>query len=309
MRIAHFSDLHLFSVEGVPLHRFLNKRLTGYANIRLSRGNVHRSAHVRAVAREIARQRADHVIISGDLTNLALEPEFELAREVIEKDLGLGADDVTIVPGNHDLYTRGALTSGRFAKYFADYLGSDLPELTTDLGVGRFPVVKLRGPAAIIGLSSAVPRLPFVAAGQLGNAQLAALERILRHPEVAKRTPVVAIHHPANSPYSKLKTLLEGLRDAAQLWSSVEHLSRAMIVHGHLHRRVQSIVQTAAGRIHHVGATSASLHHDAAERMAGFNVYVIADDGAVGEAEAHVLDADGETFSYRAVPVLGSEGS
>ena len=40
-----------------------------------------------------------------------------------------------------------------------------------------FPVVKLRGPAAFIGLSTALPRLPFVAAGRLGQAQLDELER------------------------------------------------------------------------------------------------------------------------------------
>ena len=33
MRIAHFSDLHLLSLAGVSPHRFLNKRLTGYANL------------------------------------------------------------------------------------------------------------------------------------------------------------------------------------------------------------------------------------------------------------------------------------
>jgi 3',5'-cyclic AMP phosphodiesterase CpdA len=302
MRIAHISDLHLFSIEGVPLRRFLNKRITGYANLKLSRGQVHRSAYVRTLAREIARQRADHVIISGDLTNLALEPEFELARAVIENDLGLGPDDVSIVPGNHDLYTRGSVSSGRFARYFADYLRSDLPELAVQLGAGPFPVVKLRGPAAIIGLSSAVPRLPFVAAGRIGRSQEEALAHILEHPEVAKRTPVIALHHPADNPYPRLKGFLEGLRDAARLWSRVDHLSRALIVHGHLHRRVQSVVPTRAGQIHHVGATSASLHHAAEERMAGFNLYVIADDGTIGNVEAHVLDPDGSTFSPRAVP-------
>jgi hypothetical protein len=35
MRIAHFSDLHLLSLEGVPARRFLNKRFTGWVNLRL----------------------------------------------------------------------------------------------------------------------------------------------------------------------------------------------------------------------------------------------------------------------------------
>jgi 3',5'-cyclic AMP phosphodiesterase CpdA len=302
VRIAHFSDLHLLSLEGVGPGRFLNKRITGYANLRLKRGSIHRSAYVRAIAREIAASHVDHVVISGDLTNLALEPEFALAREVIEKDLGLPPADVTIVPGNHDLYTRGAESSRRFTTYFGDYMASDLPELTVDTPGGRFPVVKLRGPAAIIGLSSAVVRPPFVAAGELGKAQLDALARILAVDEVRKRTPVVALHHPAHNPRSRLKSLLEGLHDAALLWTSVSHLPAGMILHGHLHARVQRISPTATGKIHHVGATSASLHHGERAKMAGFNVYGIEADGTVGAIEARVLHPETSAFERESVP-------
>ena len=46
MRIAHFSDLHLLALDGVPSWRFLNKRLTGLANLRLKRASIHRSEYV-----------------------------------------------------------------------------------------------------------------------------------------------------------------------------------------------------------------------------------------------------------------------
>jgi 3',5'-cyclic AMP phosphodiesterase CpdA len=302
MRIAHFSDLHLLSLAGVPPWRFLNKRLTGYANLRLKRGHIHRSSYVRAIAQEIVRAKVDHVVITGDLTNLALEPEFELAKMLLRDDLGLHPDDVSIVPGNHDLYTRGASSSKRFSTYFAEYLRSDLPELAVDVGVGMFPYVKLRGPAAIIGLSSAVPRPPFVAAGKLGKKQLAALTQILRHPEVQKRTPVILLHHPAHNPRSQLKALLEGLHDATLLWTSVHDVARGMVLHGHLHKRIQRSLPTATGHMHAVGATSASLHHDSGAKMAGFNLYVIGDDGEIGPIEAHVFDPTRGTFQAGSVP-------
>jgi 3',5'-cyclic AMP phosphodiesterase CpdA len=293
MRIAHFSDLHLLSLEGVPWHRFLNKRATGYANLKLKRGSIHRSAYVREIAREIRRMRVDHVVVTGDLTNLALEPEFELAREVLEGELGLPPRDVTVVPGNHDVYTSGSRKARRFATYFADYLQSDLPELTVDLGVGSFPVVKLRGPAAIIGLCSAVPRLPFVAAGRLGTLQLKALEGILSHPEVARRTPVVAMHHPPHNPRSKLKSMLEGLSDAAMLWTTLESVPAAVLLHGHLHKRVRREDRRGSSKATTLGATSASLHHGSREKMAGFNLYQIGNDGTLGALEAHVLEPGG----------------
>jgi 3',5'-cyclic AMP phosphodiesterase CpdA len=303
MRIAHFSDLHLLSLAGVSPHRFLNKRLTGYANLRLKRGSIHRSAYVRAIAKDIHKSGVDHVVITGDITNLALEPEFELAREVIRDDLGLAPRDVSMVPGNHDLYTRGSQRDERFATYFADYIASDLPDLAVAVPAGPFPFVKLRGPVAIIGLSSAIPRLPFVAAGRLGKAQLGALARILAHDEVRSRTAVIALHHPIHNPASSLKSLLEGLDDAAALERLLAGVPRGLILHGHLHRRVQRELATPAGSLTSVGATSASLHHDDGARCAGYNLYEIDDSGAVIRLGAHVFEPARETFRVESIPV------
>jgi 3',5'-cyclic AMP phosphodiesterase CpdA len=303
VRIAHFSDLHVLALDGVPARRFLNKRLTGYANLRLKRGHKHHARHVAAIAREIARAKVDHVVITGDLTNLALETEFEAVRTLLEKELGLDPEQVSVVPGNHDLYTRGAQTSGRFAKYFGAYMTSDLPELGVDLGVGIFPFVRLRGCVAIIGLSSAVPRPPLVASGKLGRAQMDAFARILAHPDVADRTPVILLHHPAHNPLSKVKTLVEGLPDAALLWSAIKDAPRGLILHGHLHRRVHRMLPTASGSFHSVGATSASLEHEDGAKMAGFNLYEVDDtSGAITGVDARVLDLATDRFAHVSVP-------
>ena len=302
MRIAHFSDLHLLDLEGIPLRRFLNKRLTGYANLRLKRNRVHRASYVRAIAQEVASQGFDHVVITGDLTNLALESEYALAKEVIEHDLGLDPSHVTLVPGNHDLYTRGAQRTRRFFAYFGDYLKSDLPDLTTELATGAFPVVKLRGPAAFIALSSAVASLPLLAFGSLGQPQLEALSKVLQHPEVTCRTPVFALHHPALNPKSRLVTLLGGLRDAAHLQTALEQVSRGLVLHGHLHHRGVGHLVTQRGTLHVVGATSASLHHEKPSHMAGFNVYRMEQDGVLGAMEAHVYNPGDHRFHTVSLP-------
>jgi 3',5'-cyclic AMP phosphodiesterase CpdA len=301
MRIAHFSDLHLLSLEGVSMRRFLNKRFTGWANLRLKRGHIHKAAYVRAIAREIGKANVDHVVVTGDLTNLSLEPEFELARSVLRDDLGIGPERVTIVPGNHDLYTRGAMASRRFEHYFADWLKSDLPELAVDVGGGRFPIVKLREGVAIVALTSAVPRPPFVAAGELGQAQLEALARVLAHPEVARRTVVIALHHPVLHGWSRVKVHLEGLRDGPALASLLATQSRGLVLHGHLHRRVLRTMTTPGGAVQQVGATSASLHDEAAGRMAGFNIYEV-DARGVSRIEASVHDPASGTFTLEGIP-------
>ena len=302
MKIAHVSDLHLLALDGVSATRFVNKRATGWLNIRLKRGSIHRISYARAILRQIGLLGVDQVIITGDLTNLALESEFALARDVLEHDLGLDPSRVTVVPGNHDLYTRGSARSRRFERSFAPWLESDLPELATDVPGGRFPIVELRGAVAIVALSSAVPRLPLVAAGELGKEQLASLGRVLAHPEVTRRGLVLALHHPPlRSDESPLKRYFEGLRDAPELLDQLRTLSRGLILHGHLHRRVQRTVPST-GSVVQVGATSASLHHDAPDRMAGFNLYDIDEVGALTLACAHVYSPTTGEFHVRSVP-------
>jgi 3',5'-cyclic AMP phosphodiesterase CpdA len=306
MKIAHFSDLHLLDLAGVPFTRFLNKRLTGWVNLRLKRGSIHRAAYVDAIARAIAARRVDHVVVTGDLTNLALETEFGRARDLFERVLAMDPGQVTVVPGNHDLYTRGARESRRFERFMATWLKSDLPDLGVDVGAGRFPVVKLRGGAAFIGLSSAVPRPPLVAAGEIGDAQVDALRAVLAHPEVKQRLPIVALHHPPVHPWSRTKVHVEGLRDAAKLLRVLAELPRGVILHGHLHRRIQRELTTSAGKVRQIGATSASLHHGDADRMAAFNLYELDTDGsmrveALVYRPAESLLAEG-TFEVASVP-------
>jgi 3',5'-cyclic AMP phosphodiesterase CpdA len=300
MKIAHLSDLHCLALD-VPMSRFLNKRLTGWANIRLKRGSIHRTAYVHAIAREIGRRNVDHVVVTGDLTNLALDGEFELARDVLEHELGLPPSQVTIVPGNHDVYTRGALVTRRFERHFGPWLTSDLPELAVDTAGARLPIVKLRDKVAIVALSSAWPQPPMVAAGELGEEQRAALARVLAHPEVAKRTLVLALHHPALHAWSRTKAWLEGLRDAPELLALLASVPRGVLLHGHLHRREQRTITTREGKVLQVGATSASLHHDAPERMAGFNLYDI-DEHGLSRAEAVVFDPAKNTFTLDSIP-------
>jgi 3',5'-cyclic AMP phosphodiesterase CpdA len=302
MKIAHFSDLHLYSAAGVPAHRFLNKRLTGWANLRLRRGVRHRASYVRAIAREIARIAPDHVVVTGDLTNLALEPEFELAREVIEHDLGLDAARVTIVPGNHDRYTRGAAVSRRFEHYFAAWLETDLPALRAGPGAIWSPVVKLHDGVAIVGLSSAIPCLPFVASGEIGTEQLAALERVIAHPEVRDRALVLALHHPPVHAWPPGRAPLQALRDGPALVAALRPVRCALVLHGHLHRRIHRAWTTDEGSVEQIGATSASLHHQDPACMAGFNLYELGPSSRRAHVHARVYSPETGEFRVESVP-------
>ncbi len=293
-RIAHVSDLHVLSPRGFEWRRILfNKRVTGYVNLLLHRARVYRREYLEAVL-SAAAAWADHVVVTGDVTNLSLEREFEEARALVD---ALAREvEVTVVPGNHDVYLPSVQVKRRFLHHFGAFLQGDLPELACEVPVGAFPCVKLRGPVAFVALSSAVPRPPFVNSGRVGDPQLGALRRILAHPEVSRRTPVVLVHHPPVDDRIRLRVLRDGLVDLERLQAALAPLSRGLVLFGHLHVRLHRRLATAAGALDAFAASAAALDHPNPAVRAGFNAYTVGDDGALLATEAHVVAPDGCTM-------------
>jgi hypothetical protein len=112
---------------------------------------------------------------------------------------------------------------------------------------------------------------------------------------------VLLQHHPWHNK-GRLHLFLEGLWDARDEADALRHLARGLLLHGHQHRRVRREIATERGHIDAIGTTSASLIHESDERMAGFNVYEIDDDGALGRISSHRLDR-GEAFVEVPIPM------
>jgi 3',5'-cyclic AMP phosphodiesterase CpdA len=116
-RLAHISDLHVMSPDGVHWRElFFNKRIAGWANTRLRRGRVYRQSYLEAVLE--AASRADHLVVTGDVTNLGLEGEYREARRLLESRAG--GVEKSIVPGNHafprSVVAAGPSATGRFVR-------------------------------------------------------------------------------------------------------------------------------------------------------------------------------------------------
>jgi len=302
-RVAHVSDLHVLSPFGFEWRQvFFNKRITGYANLIRQRGRVYRREYLAMVLSAAAKQ-ADHLVVTGDITNLSLEHEFEEARKLL--DAAARTIEVTVVPGNHDVYLPSIQQKRRFWHHFGQFLRSDLPSFARDLQTGPFPCVKLRGAAAIIALSSAVPRPPFIASGRIGDEQLTALAELLVHPEVVRRMPMVLIHHPPVDRRCRLAQLRDGLIDSEQLRSILSRVSRGLVLFGHTHVRVRETIPTAAGALEAISASGAALDHRNPAVRAGFNRYSIGDDGRLASAEAFVVSQDAHSLERVALPVAG----
>ena len=167
--LAHLSDLHL-SARPRPLD-LLGKRGLGFINWHRGRKHVFRSEVLDAIARDLKSLDVDHTAVTGDLVNFSVTAEDGRARAWLET-LGPPAD-VTVIPGNHDIYVPQA------RRWPAEFWG---PYMQGDDGAspGTFPFLRRRGEIVLIALSSALPTAPFSATGQLGDQQLSALGRSTR---------------------------------------------------------------------------------------------------------------------------------
>lgn len=236
MRLFHISDLH-FQAD-VPVRRWATlgwRRLVAQAEYRLL-GRRERFADVSGTVQRLLAEatafHADHLLVSGDLTALALPEEFEAARQALAGWSGR----MTILPGNHDRYTPAAARAELFEQAFAAELRSDLPGFARE---GIYPLVKLVGQdAAIIGLSSArVPLMPGIAAGWVGKGQRQGLGELLAHPELKARSVFVACHHAPFRRDGRPDRPNHGLVDAAPLLAVLARGGAVGLGHGHIHQR------------------------------------------------------------------------
>ena len=238
MRFLHLSDVHVTqNYVSAPLRKLGWRRTVAMWELTIG-GRQKRYAHSRRTIERILEEgvthQVDHVIASGDLTAYATRWEFEQVREAFGP-LGDDPSRLTVIPGNHDVYTPGAYNTRRFEQYFGHLLRSDLPEYVRD---GGFPFVRLVGDgAAVIGLMSArVPPVPGLSFGVVGRKQLGALRDALHDERLKHRAILVAVHHAPVAPSGRKDHLFHGLLDSDQLLALLPG-PRFAVLHGHIHQR------------------------------------------------------------------------
>jgi 3',5'-cyclic AMP phosphodiesterase CpdA len=271
--LAHLSDPHLAPLPEPRWPELIGKRATGYINWRRKRRLIHRPDVLARIVADLQAQAPDHIAVTGDLVNIALAAEFAPARAFLER---LGPPhEVTLVPGNHDAYVRGAAPFPR--QHWGDYFsGDDATELA-----GEFPFLRRRGPLALIGVSTAVPTPPFMATGRLGAGQLARLAALLD--DCTGLFRVVLMHHP---PASKPGRHFKRLTDGADFRATLARHGAELVIHGHDHERSLIELPGPRHRIPVIGVPSASEAPPGEHDPAGYNLYRIDGDAGAWRCEA-----------------------
>jgi len=307
MRLAHCSDLHLLSHDGAGVKKLLNKRLIGAANLLTNRS---RHYHVEAFEDMVADLNAlgiEHVLCSGDVTNLALEQEFNFARGLFDK-LRNGPAGVTVLPGNHDAYVAEGVPL--FAAIFAPYCTTDAgwawseSDRAGDDDDLRWPIVRVRDELALIGVSTSRATPWFTAYGRVGAGQLSRLDRALGDPRLAGKVRVVAVHHPPAG--KRAKSRIRGLRDHWAFGEVIARHGANVVVHGHEHRNMYETLSGPRGEPVPVqGVPSGTYEHDRPERTARYRIFEL-EPGKIRSDHLRVWDRASRKFVDDVSPTLAA---
>ncbi|MGM0577593.1 MAG: metallophosphoesterase family protein [Myxococcota bacterium] len=285
--LAHLSDIHVLDLADVGLRRYLNKRLTGLANLLARRHGGHPRPILEAAVRDLLERPVDHVLLTGDLTNLALEAEFEQARAALEPLARY--EYLSVVPGNHDIYTRGAARASRFEAYFGDLMWRDGVPRPEE----RYPWYKRAGDIHLVGLNSAVPRLPLIASGRVADDQLGRLAWLSRDNGFHDGFTVGLVHHNLH-PRGRRKDWMHGLRNRDSVLEACHGAGLDLLLHGHTH---------AANRFRHramhvVGSGSSTWDAEHPDHVARYNVYHVRGH-ALQHVEVRAWDSEAGRFVTR----------
>lgn len=287
LKLCHISDLHLSDPRGTSLRNLCNKRLLGYLSWTANRRHEYLRSVLDAARDDIAAQNPDHIAVTGDLTQIGLPEEFAEVEAWLD---GLGSPErITVIPGNHDAYVQAPYpeTLGRCARW----LGPDASPDTRP----EFPILRRLDEVALIGVSTALPTGPFIAAGWVGAEQLDRLDARLADLGRDGVVRVVLIHHP---PTDGVVPARKALRDAAAFREVIARRGCELILHGHAHETCRNELPTPGGLAPVLGVPATSARGRKPYKRSRYSIYTIRRGDGILELELVSRGWNAETGAF-----------
>lgn len=269
-RLAHISDVHLGPLPAVTYRDLASKRMVGYVNWQRNRRRHMHDAVIGEIVADLKTSGPDHLAVTGDLVNLALDSEIDTARLWLET---LGSPlDVSVVPGNHDAYVPGAFDKA--CRSWGAWMRGD--DVNSPISRDTFPYLRVRGNIALIGVTTARATAPFMANGFFMEGQAARLTRILEETGRRGLCRVIMIHHP---PVRDAVAQHKRLFGIGRFRTVVDRAGAELVLHGHSHLPTLHHL----GRIPVVGVAAAGQSPGGSHPAAQYNL----------------LDIDGDKDAWR----------
>jgi 3',5'-cyclic AMP phosphodiesterase CpdA len=223
--LAHLSDLHMLERD--------HRKRRGLAKTRLqflstgaaldAEARLQRATRLLQLAQ---RGGADHILLTGDLTEDGVDAQFEVLAEALHRS-GVEPERVTLLPGNHDAYVD--------FRAFDRALEGPLRAYRATSREGARTVLP---DAVVVPISTTIEGQWFTRSrGVIRHRDIARVSRVASDAVSRNRAVVVAQHHPpAHHPVFALEWL-DGVDNVAPLRDVLQERARVHVLHGHTHRR------------------------------------------------------------------------
>ena len=224
-RIAHISDVHLLAA-GPSVGRAIQKLSIQVVSLGRSLDPLGRARKLRRSLRAAIARSADHIIISGDLTETGTADQFEVLAETLH-DARIAPEHLTLVPGNHDAYDSANSWRRALEGPLRDYKcsGASAPGDAVERGHVLFLPVD-------VSFHQTVAR----SAGEFTEEWAAGLERRLSDPRWRHHAKVIVQHHPPFAHDRRAWQWIDGLQGHERLLSILRKYPEVHLLHGHSHR-------------------------------------------------------------------------
>ncbi|MBN2012082.1 metallophosphoesterase [candidate division KSB1 bacterium] len=241
MKIAHLSDLHISPLSR-PENSDITRRLLNYA----------------------LEEGVEHIVVTGDLTDLARPDDFWEARKIFNDYGLLNPSKLTVIIGNHDIFGGvhlardlikyptqcDAVNYNRKVHEFKSYFLETFENIYVADSAVIFPFIKPVGDLMFIGVNSIAQysklRNLFAAKGRIYKSQLTDLETLLKKYGHDAKKRILLIHHhfnkQADTQFSSRQPMLKRIELHANRLQYKRKLYRLMrkhnidlTLHGHEH--------------------------------------------------------------------------
>ena len=291
-RFVQLSDLHLSSPSIADPTQLLNKRILGYLSWLRKRRLIHQRWIIDQAMNEINQLNVDHHVVTGDILHIGLENEFkQSAKWLAQFD---DPKEVTIIPGNHDLYVKEKWS--RSFKYWENFLIGDNNQNynNSDDALEKlnhlYPIVRIRNQVAFIGVSSVFEAPWFRATGFINRNQLARLKEILNSSTLRDYCKILLIHHPITLTQTKPRKCLVNQNELTDLLceSPVD-----LVLHGHEHKTsIEHLITNSSTKIPIVGIASTSNTSQKDNYQAEFALYDVCQNNPSWNIKMHSYKFD-----------------
>ena len=236
-RIAHLSDVHMLDPRMSGSRYRIATRAVSLGRAVDPKGRADKFRRALAAARASG---ADHIVISGDLTELGDPAEMEHLAAVLH-DARIGPTQLTLVPGNHDAYTKYDGWQRALAGPLAPWAESSAEHAGKVIDRGAFVLL----PIDATCFQSIVR-----SGGEFTSAAASAIEARVSDPSFRDRAIAIVLHHPPEErKQNALWSWIDALRGSTHVLDLLARHPHVQLLHGHLHRVVDRMLDAAKTRI------------------------------------------------------------